>query len=331
MLILKLLRRLIKVIKENNMGFQDNSGDIILDVVLTDEGRKKLAAGNFNITKFALGDDEINYELFNVGASTALQDLSILQTPILEAFTNNTASMKSKLLYGIGTGTAGMLSIWYLPTLLLNTLKTNTKTSTAATGAFIVTADSNTYTNSSNTGIGKSSGNALQGVQNGASTSGGANSDGQIIRVDAGYNTGDTNAVDTSIAESSYTITMDDRLLKLRDVGGSTLGYSDLDDDGFAVYNSVAVTFPAGQLVTQGTETPITTGGWLSGWVAFKLGANTSNLVSDYLFTKMGNTGTMTGEGGGTSNIRYIDTTVRITGNTLGASIDIPVRVVKLQ
>ena len=45
------------------MAFQDNSGDIIFDVVLTDEGRKRLAKGDgsFNIAQFALGDDEINY------------------------------------------------------------------------------------------------------------------------------------------------------------------------------------------------------------------------------------------------------------------------------
>ena len=78
--------------REENMAFQDNSGDIILDVVLTDEGRRRLApgGGQFSITKFALGDDEINYSLFDKTATTALQDLTILQTPILEAFTNNT-------------------------------------------------------------------------------------------------------------------------------------------------------------------------------------------------------------------------------------------------
>ena len=32
------------------MAFLDNSGDIILDVVLTDEGRKRLARGNFRVT-----------------------------------------------------------------------------------------------------------------------------------------------------------------------------------------------------------------------------------------------------------------------------------------
>ncbi len=313
------------------MGFQDNSGDIILDVVLTDEGRKKLAAGNFNITQFALGDDEINYELFNVGASTALQDLSILQTPILEAFTNNTASMKSKLLRSVGTGTASAQSIWYLPTLLLNTLKTNSKQEATKT-VYMVTADGDTYSNTSNTGIGKNTSGALVGIQNGASTSGGANSDGQIIRIDAGYNTGDTNSINSLLSESSYTITMDDRLLKLRGTNGNTLGYVDVDDDGFAIYNSIGINNQANQTVTTGVETPLVNGGYLTGFLAFKLGANTGNLVSDYLFTKMGGIMSMTKQDGtsATDNVRYIDTTVRVTGNTLGASIDVPVRVVKL-
>ena len=48
------------------MAFLDNSGDIILDAVLTDTGRYRLAKGDgsFKIVKFALGDDEINYGLY---------------------------------------------------------------------------------------------------------------------------------------------------------------------------------------------------------------------------------------------------------------------------
>jgi len=49
------------------MAFLDNSGDIILDAVLTDTGRMRLAKGDgtFKIVKFALGDDEIDYGLFD--------------------------------------------------------------------------------------------------------------------------------------------------------------------------------------------------------------------------------------------------------------------------
>ena len=101
------------------MAFLDNSGDIILDAVLTDTGRKLLARGDgsFRVTKFALGDDEINYELFNAehASGSAYYDLDILQSPILEAFTNNTSSMKSKLL------TLSNNNLRYLPEIRLNT------------------------------------------------------------------------------------------------------------------------------------------------------------------------------------------------------------------
>ncbi|HAI19160.1 MAG TPA: hypothetical protein DCM10_14685, partial [Xanthomarina gelatinilytica] len=49
------------------MSFLDNSGDIILDAVLTDAGRERLARGDgsFKIVKFAFGDDEIDYANYN--------------------------------------------------------------------------------------------------------------------------------------------------------------------------------------------------------------------------------------------------------------------------
>ena len=73
------------------MSFLDNSGDIILDAVLTDTGRRQLARGDgsFRIVKFAFGDDEVNYELYATGAAGANRDLDILQSPVFEAFTNN--------------------------------------------------------------------------------------------------------------------------------------------------------------------------------------------------------------------------------------------------
>ena len=82
------------------MGFLDNSGDIILDAVLTDLGRKRLAEGNYQITKFAIGDDEIDYGLYNLNhpSGSAYYDLEILQTPVFEAFTNNTSVLKSNLM-----------------------------------------------------------------------------------------------------------------------------------------------------------------------------------------------------------------------------------------
>ena len=41
------------------MAFLDNSGDIILDAVLTDAGRQRMARGEFKIVKYALSDEGI--------------------------------------------------------------------------------------------------------------------------------------------------------------------------------------------------------------------------------------------------------------------------------
>ena len=113
------------------MAFLDNSGDIILDAVLTDEGRRRLALGNgsFNIAKFALADDEIDYSLYDKTptSGSGYQDLRILQLPVFEAFTNNMSSVKSKLL------TYSNSELLYLPVIKLNT-KNNNSTATDTDG-----------------------------------------------------------------------------------------------------------------------------------------------------------------------------------------------------
>ena len=45
------------------MSFLDNCGSIVLDAILTDVGRKRMAQGTFKVSKFALGDDEVDYSL----------------------------------------------------------------------------------------------------------------------------------------------------------------------------------------------------------------------------------------------------------------------------
>ena len=65
------------------MGFLDNSGDIILDAVLTDLGRKKMADGDFRIAKFALGDDEIDYSLYNANHPSGSAYYDITRTDLV--------------------------------------------------------------------------------------------------------------------------------------------------------------------------------------------------------------------------------------------------------
>ena len=104
------------------MGFLDNSGDIILDAVLTDIGRKRMAEGNFRIVKYSPGDDEIDYSLYNADhpSGSAYYDLEILQSPVMEAATKQASSIKY-----------GLLSITRTDLLFMPTLKANQKISEA--------------------------------------------------------------------------------------------------------------------------------------------------------------------------------------------------------
>jgi hypothetical protein len=80
------------------MGFLNNSL-ITVDAILTTKGRQLLAQGNFNITQFALADDEIDYTLYNPNhpSGSAFYGEAIQNMPLLEAFPNDTQVMKYKL------------------------------------------------------------------------------------------------------------------------------------------------------------------------------------------------------------------------------------------
>jgi len=98
------------------MAILDNSNDIIMDAVLTEVGRRRMADGNFSITKFALGDDEINYSQYNRShpSGSAYYDLEILQTPVLEAVT----AQNSAINYGLLSMTK--TNLLYMPSIKVN-------------------------------------------------------------------------------------------------------------------------------------------------------------------------------------------------------------------
>lgn len=103
------------------MAFLDNSGDIILDAVLTEEGRKAMSNGTFQISKFSLGDDEINYKLYDRAhpSGSAYYDLEILQTPILES----TTAINANINYGLLT--IANTNLLYMPVFKKNELVNN--------------------------------------------------------------------------------------------------------------------------------------------------------------------------------------------------------------
>jgi len=86
-----------------------NSTYVTVDAILTKKGREMLAKGNFNITQFALSDDEIDYTLYNPShpSGSAFYGEAIEAMPILEAFPDETQIMKYKLVT-LPRGTAKM-------------------------------------------------------------------------------------------------------------------------------------------------------------------------------------------------------------------------------
>lgn len=328
------------------MAFLDNSGDIILDAVLTDTGRKRLAQGDgsFRITQFAFGDDEINYALYRNSnhasgahpSGSAYYDLEIMQTPILEAFTNNTSLMKSKLM------SIGRTNILYLPELLLNMKENITKTNDptgvgVTTKVFVFTVDEDTAAIAD---IYDTQG-VLNGYDPGAD---GAPASTKHIRLDQGLDTDEispSRGLSPDLLETQYIIEMDTRLGNIIDHASHTpLNFSFVDDDNIASYivalgdgtsavernnNTGVIGEAAG--VSQVIRGPRGTS------LRFSLMASTELTTSDYLFTKLG--GTMTASGLSNTlaatDLRYIDTNVRITGVTTGYSVDVPVRFIKKQ
>ena len=284
------------------MAFLDNSGDIILDAVLTDTGRMRLARGDgsFKITKFALGDDEIDYSLYKNANNTngahssgsAYYDIQILQTPVLEAFTNNGSMIKSKLL------SVPRTNILYLPVI---------KTQQAAegftdyqfSGSYVVAVDANTVGPDTTNALKKNTffnGFNLQVTQN-------------PLGFDQGLDTPDisnSNMLDSDLVEAPVSF---------------------IDDDNVATYY---LTGPNYIFNISDTQIGSTIAGPRGNRLKLKIMSSVELATSTYLFTRLGSTYTAEGASSATvANVKFIDTTIRIMGLTTGYRLDIPIRFVK--
>lgn len=82
------------------MGYLNNSS-VTVDAILTLKGRELLAKGGnaFSITQFAVGDDEIDYSLYNANhpLGTNFYGTIIENLPITEAIPDETQALKYKL------------------------------------------------------------------------------------------------------------------------------------------------------------------------------------------------------------------------------------------
>jgi hypothetical protein len=91
---------------------------VTVDAVLTTKGRELLARndGSFQITQFALADDEVDYTLYNPTqpSGSAFFGEAIEAMPIIQAFPNDTQIMRYKLVtLPRGTSRMPVISLGY--------------------------------------------------------------------------------------------------------------------------------------------------------------------------------------------------------------------------
>jgi hypothetical protein len=335
------------------MGFLDNSGDIILDAVLTDTGRFRLARGDgsFKIAKFALGDEEINYGNYdkNHASGSAYYDLKILQTPVLESFTNNTSVMKSKLI------SISRTNLLYLPVLKRNFKQDKFKTlavpkasidgGTAGVITAVACTDDTINACLAAQGAPNADAGVIGGNPNNSSTAT-VNPVTEGIRIDQGLDTNEISSnltIDQDLKETQYLIEIDNRFGSITPPGQGVqtpIAFAFKDDDEIASYY---VSDADSSFVTQNTEAASdqadeVIAGPRGTILTFSIKPSLELQQSSYLFDRYGLTELPNGgassttkmnlvdTNGNSQSMKFIDTIVRVTGVTTGYRIDIPVR-----
>ena len=331
------------------MAFLDNSGDIIMDAVLTDEGRKKMANGTFRITKFGLGDDEIDYGLYqkNHASGSAYADLDILQTPAFEAFTGTEAGIN----YGLLSLTA--TDILYMPVMKINqkTAVSNiVRAATSPTTGLFYCADSSADT-STNLLLSTALATADKFLVSDATA-------GPAILLETGLDTsnlaGDatnksTYLVSNNLVDSSFYVSYDNRFIV------SVLGGSSQQFDNTSAGTSGTPTLS--YTLTRGTS--VNTDLQLSNYSTSRIAAGNDGVVKDGAYSVSDTTvsaiagprgafgvlgfvikanldseftlyGSVSQDVFGDGKLySYIDTTVYVKGTKTGCQIQIPLRIIK--
>jgi hypothetical protein len=186
--------------------------------------------GSFRVTKFALGDDEINYGLYNSAhtGGTPYYDLEIRQIPILESFSNNEASLKSKL---ISYSNPNLL---YLPELIANT--NVNKNAGEARAHFQYAPALNSYVVATTAGTVKAFGNTtgvFDGVNPGKKRS--------MCQLEYGLNVegqapGSLRDREPELNETEFIIECDTRFCRIANMAGTPLRANFIDENMIATY-----------------------------------------------------------------------------------------------
>jgi len=331
------------------MAFLDNSGDIILDAVLTELGRKKLAQGNgsFNITKFSVADDEIDYRLFNKSNpnGSAYYDLNINLTPILEPSTNSNSGLQFKL------KSYANPNLLYLPTLKLNQsdfITDVTKSKLNSTfNAFVVLVNDTAISSvgSSVTSIDGLIDGRRNIASNGGAGAGGTRAVARNIRVSQGFDSPDPNVQKelADLQENEFDIYVNRLFMEVIDSTGifsvspivSSTAFN--RNQAYDLYTVNATNnpnfFKAVNVFNNGSTTsrPATSLNvnnitQVGSDVAFSL--RISDFIASnpaFYFNTYGQLRGTTISGLNSSTALHIFTSLRVIGATIGHTIDIPV------
>ena len=308
------------------MAFLDNSGDIILDAVLTDTGRFRLAKGDgsFKIAKYAFADDEIDYAKYDLNHSSgsAYYDIDVLKTPVLEAFTNNTSTMKHRLI------SIPRTNLRFLPVTKLNEvtgLARNSDTA-QANGMYVLAVNKTTEDKFTDNGLDTVGAGVMYGENPG-------NSQSRFISIDQGLNTDQISkdfTLDPDLVETRFIVELDNRLGSISKKDGTIRQPSFVDDDNVATYNfQHGVDTDMIESITKSdTDTPIN--GPRGNRFSFAVRSSLELNSSSFLFTKLGKSD-QTWDGISGATFYVIDSVIRITGATTGYKIDIPIRFLRYQ
>ena len=338
------------------MAFLNNGGDIIVDAVLTDLGRQLLAARNqFQVAKFAVGDDEIDYSLYNPNntSGSAYYDIDILQTPIFEPSTYSVASLNSKAF------SYSDQYLYYLPTLILNqdvnvqdgpvsALDTSTNAFDLISSdsfANYISAQTSTSDSLIDARVNLPSNLSAQAVGT-TSNARAAELTRRFIRVSQGFNNYQANIALGNLEETKFSVyvnslflqVVDKNLIKSVEPAISTNVFDRTQAMDMYILDTVQNPTYFGFVGTynDGTQTKLATSLLASNLsqvgreLQFSLKLS-NDLASNpsYYFSTFGTSFASTVAGKsvtGAEGVSVISTIVRVVGNTYGFSVDIPVK-----
>ena len=329
------------------MAFLDNSGDIILDAVLTDVGRKRMAQGNFKITKFAIGDDEIDYGLYNKNhpSGSAYYDLEIMQTPIFEAFTKTNANINDGLLANASS------ELLYLPVVVANEKLSPSVNLTSSVYYLAVNSETGDK-------LKTAFGDSKYYLQSGLTSE-------KMLILESGLDTTDLKGdasnrssylVNQNLIDNKFNVYADNRFIggvlgaksngtfRNTSGGGEEINMGPLtsvrassataDLDNYTTFTATGITdditYEAGATVTDTSLSTLAGPRGTATALNFSVDNELSSVSAGTQSTKYSLYG-KTGQTifGGSDTYDYIDTTVIVEGNTSTSRVQVPVRIIR--